>query len=162
MKEVTGVLYSYYFLCKRKMWLYAHDISLEHESERVEIGKIIDESSYSRERKHILIDGCINIDYMQNGIIYEVKKSKKEKQMAINQIKYYLYILHKHGLKDVKGILAVPKEHLTEEVVLTDHDINLIEENLKIIKEILMEDELPENINKPACKSCAYYEFCYI
>ena len=162
MKNVTGVLYSYYFLCTRKMWLYAHDISLEDENEHVQIGKIIDETSYSRERKHILIDDCINIDYIHNGIVYEVKKSKKEKQMAINQIKYYLYVLHKHGLKDIKGMLAVPKEHITEEVFLTEEDIEIVETNLEVIKEILAGENLPQSIDKPVCKSCAYYEFCYI
>ncbi|WP_110954236.1 CRISPR-associated protein Cas4 [Anaerosinus massiliensis] len=162
MKQVTGVIYSYYFLCKRKMWLYARDISLEDESERVQIGKIIDETSYSRERKHILVDDCINIDYIHNGIVYEVKKSQKEKQMAIQQIKYYLYVLHKHGLKDVQGVLAVPKEHLTEEVFLTEDDIKMVAHNLELIKEALLAETLPATIDKPACKSCAYYEFCYI
>lgn len=162
MKHVTGVMYSYYFLCKRKLWLYAHDISLEHESERVVIGKIIDETSYQREKKHILIDDCVNIDYINNGIVYEIKKSKKEQQMAVAQIKYYLYILHKHGLTHVKGMLTVPKEHFSEEILLADDDISVIEENLRNIEAVVNRAEIPPNIDKPACKSCAYYEFCYI
>lgn len=28
MKEITGVMYSYYFLCKRKLWLYAREFVL--------------------------------------------------------------------------------------------------------------------------------------
>ncbi len=82
--------------------------------------------------------------------------------MAINQIKYYLYVLHKHGLKDIKGMLAVPAEHLTEEVFLTGEDIETVETNLELIKEILVGENLPQSIDKPVCKSCAYYEFCYI
>jgi CRISPR-associated exonuclease Cas4 len=59
-------------------------------------------------------------------------------------------------------MLAVPKEHLTEEVFLTEEDIETVETNLKLIKEILAGANLPKIIDKPACKSCAYYEFCYI
>lgn len=82
--------------------------------------------------------------------------------MAINQIKYYLYVLNKHGLKDIKGMLAVPKEHLIEEVLLAEDDIKTIEMNLHIIKDIIAGNDLPQIIDKPVCKSCAYYEFCYI
>ncbi|WP_196593236.1 CRISPR-associated protein Cas4 [Pectinatus sottacetonis] len=153
---------SYYFLCKRKLWLFAHDINMEQESEAVFIGKLIDESTYKRENKHILIDDIICIDYINNGIVCEIKKSKKQKQMAISQIKYYLYVLQQHGLMHVKGRLAIPKEHISEDVELSEQDIGQIEENLQAINEILNLLVPPSIDKKAACKSCAYYEFCYI
>ncbi|MBB5337025.1 CRISPR-associated protein Cas4 [Pectinatus brassicae] len=162
MKKITGVMYSYYFLCKRKLWLFAHDINMEQESEAVFIGKLIDESTYKRENKHILIDDTINIDYINNGIVCEVKKSKKEKQMAINQIKYYLYILQQHNLMHIKGRLVIPKERISEDVELSEQDSCQIEENLQAINEILNLSVPPSTDKKAACKSCAYYEFCYI
>lgn len=155
-------MYSYYFLCHRKLWLFAHDINMEQESEAVFIGKIIDEQTYKREDKHVLIDDTINIDYIHNGIVCEIKKSKKEKRMAINQIKYYLYILQKHGLSDIKGLLKVPKEHITEEVGLLGEDIEKIEDNLLNINKILQLPQPPAIGPKLPCKSCAYYELCYI
>ena len=82
--------------------------------------------------------------------------------MAVAQIKYYLYVLHKHGLTEIKGMLTVPKEHYSEEVLLTADDIVIIEGNLRKIESILLSNDIPSPIDKPACKSCAYYEFCYI
>ena len=161
-RKITGTMYSYYFLCKRKLWLFNKGISLEHENENVQIGKIIDETSYIKERKHILLDDSINIDYIKDGIVYEIKKSNKEKQMAVNQIKYYLYILNKNNFENTKGILNIPKERVTEEVILTQEDAVNIEDNLQQIKKILNQEKAPQTINKPACKSCAYFEFCYI
>ena len=79
MRKITGVMYSYYFLCHRKLWLFAHNINMEQESEAVFIGKLIDEDTYKREKKHILIDDKINIDYIHNGIGCENKKSEKER-----------------------------------------------------------------------------------
>ncbi|WP_196598330.1 CRISPR-associated protein Cas4 [Pectinatus frisingensis] len=162
MKKVTGVMYSYYFLCHRKLWLFAHDINMEQESEAVFIGKLIDENTYKREDKHIMVDDLICIDYIHNGIVCEVKKSKKQKQMAINQIKYYLYILQQHGLIQMKGILTIPKERITENVELLEDDIVQIKSNLHEIDEILSLPTAPQISKKAPCRSCAYYEFCYV
>ena len=102
MKPVSGMIYTYFFICTRKMWYYSKGISMENGFENVEIGKLIDASSYAKEKKHILIDDFANIDFMKDNTIFEIKKSKKEKTSAINQIKYYLYILNKKGLNGIK------------------------------------------------------------
>ena len=41
--------------------------------------------------KHIRIQSSRNIDYLKDGIVYEIKKSKAEKEMSVAQIKYYLW-----------------------------------------------------------------------
>ena len=30
------------------------------------------------------------------------------------------------------------------------------------IKKLLLKEEVPSVLNKPKCKKCAYYEYCYI
>ena len=30
------------------------------------------------------------------------------------------------------------------------------------IKQLLLQEEVPPVLNKPKCKKCAYYEYCYI
>lgn len=161
MRKITGVMYSYSFLCNRKLWFFSHDITMEHESELVSIGKLIDENTFERERKHILIDGIVNIDFIKNGIVYEVKKSEKEKQMAINQIKYYLYIMKQNGMEEIKGTLSIPTAKYKEEVILTDADILMIMQRIKVIEEIINSDKIPKAERISACKSCAYFEMCY-
>lgn len=67
---------------------------MEQESELVTMGKLIDEHRYSREKKHIMIDEKINIDFLQNwSIIHEIKKSDKLEEASIWQIRYYIYVL---------------------------------------------------------------------
>ena len=53
--RITGVMIYYYFVCKRKLWYFCHEIRMEAENEDVILGKILDESSYSKNEKHINI-----------------------------------------------------------------------------------------------------------
>lgn len=162
LKYVSGTIYSYSFLCARKVWLSYHNLSMEQESELVEIGKFIDETTYKNERHNFLIDNIVNIDFLKKNIVHEIKKSDKEKQMAINQIKYYLFILKNHGFENIKGELNIPKSKYTEEVILSDDDIENIKNQLEKIDKILKSKDIPETVNKKSCFKCAYYELCYI
>ena len=159
---VTGTIYSYSFLCMRKVWLSYHNLSFEGESELVKIGKFIDENTYTNQKHNFMIDNKVNIDFLKDNIVHEVKKSDKEKQMAINQIKYYLFILKQHGFDNIKGELNIPSKRYKEEVLLEERDNEKILERLEIINQTLSEKNIPETINKSSCKKCAYYEFCYI
>ena len=65
----------YYFICERKLWYFINEISMEQNNELVSIGKILDETTYTREKKNIMIDNTINVDFIKNGaILHEVKK----------------------------------------------------------------------------------------
>lgn len=162
LKYVSGTIYSYSFLCDRKVWLSYHNLSMEQESELVEIGKLIDETTYKNERHNFLIDNIVNIDFLKKNIVHEVKKSKKEKQMAINQIKYYLFILKNHGFENIKGKLDIPESKYTEEVILTEEDIENIKSNLERINKLLKSKNIPKPIDEKSCFKCAYFELCYI
>ena len=63
--RITGVMVYYYFLCRRKLWYFCHDINMENENENVMIGRILDETSYKRDDKHVNIDNVINIDFIR-------------------------------------------------------------------------------------------------
>lgn len=79
-ERITGVMVYYYFVCKRKLWYFCHDIQMENASqnENVLLGKLLDESSYSRNQKHINIDDTINIDFIKDfQEIHEVKKVRR-------------------------------------------------------------------------------------
>ena len=60
MKKTSGTMLNYYFICKRKLWYHCHQIQMERENEDVQIGKIIDETTYAREKKQILINDTIS------------------------------------------------------------------------------------------------------
>ena len=75
-------MFAYSLICPRKLWYYSKGITMEDTSEYVSLGKLIDENTYNKERKHIFINDSINIDFMKNGIIYEIKKSKSLKEAS--------------------------------------------------------------------------------
>lgn len=163
MKKITGVMVYYYFVCKRKLWFFSNNLDMEHTSELVGIGKLIDETSYDRERKHILIDEMINVDFLKDWkIIHEVKKSRKLDEAAKWQLKYYIWVLRNKGVNIEKGILDYPLLRKREEIYLTTEEENELMEVLKDIENILNTTLPPYAINKPYCKKCAYYEFCYV
>ena len=108
--KVTGCQINYYFICKRKLWLFSKHITMEQNSELVALGKLIDEFSHKRQKKSIMIDGVINIDFIDNqGIIYEVKKSIKMEDAHIWQLKYYLYYLAEKGVKNINWSIGLSK-----------------------------------------------------
>jgi CRISPR-associated exonuclease Cas4 len=75
---------------------------------------------------------------------------------------YYIFILEKNGIVDVKGLLEYPMLRHTNEVFLSDEDrkkiIKIKEDILHIIEGI----KCPDKINSKICKQCSYYEFCYV
>ena len=86
-EKISGIMVYYYFVCKRKLWLFNSDISMEDENELVQIGRFIDDSSYASERKHIMINDEINIDFIErSGVIHEIKKSRKIEEASVWQL----------------------------------------------------------------------------
>lgn len=163
MKSVTGAMLYYYYVCDRKLWYFSHQLDMEHTSDLVQIGKLIDEESYNREKKHIMIDDVISIDFLQNWrIVHEVKKSKSVEIASIWQLKYYMWILENKGAEIEKGILDFPKIKKREVVYLEDQDRKEIKKTLKEIEKIIDMSQPPELIRKSICSKCAYYEFCFI
>ena len=163
MRKVTGVMVYYYFVCKRKLWFFYNDLTMESNSELVGIGKLVDETSYKREKKNIMIEENINIDFLKDWkVIHEVKKSRKMDTAATWQLKYYMWILQGKGVAIEKGVLDYPLLRKKEDIFLRKEDEKALEIILGDIEKIVKSNLPPPNINKPMCKKCAYYELCYI
>lgn len=162
-KNITGMQIYYYFVCHKKLWYFSNDISFEKENENVQLGKILDETSYKRQDKHIMIDETINIDFLsEHRVLHEVKKSKKIEEASIWQVKYYIYYLKKRGVTGIRGKIDYPLLKKSKMVELTEEDEKTLE---KIISDVLLiiSRPLPPNAgSKSFCKSCAYYDFCVV
>lgn len=156
-------MFYYYFICTRKLWYFYHEIVMEQNNENVLIGKLLDESSYNRNEKHINIDDVINIDYIKDeNILHEIKKSRKIEEASIMQLKYYLYYLKKRGVDGVMGKIDYPLLKQTLEVYLDDDDILKIENTLVEIQKIVDKNKPEKILKRNICKNCAYYDLCYI
>ena len=163
---ITGILFNYYQLCRRKLWLFANGINMEQESDLVYEGKLVHESSYPQRTaryEEVEIDG-IKVDYYdaKSKVIHEIKKSNKMDKAHEWQLKYYMYVFEQHGIVGVKGILEYPLLRKTQEVILTDVDREEIRAISEDITKIISQDTCPQIVKKGICKNCSYFEFCYI
>lgn len=107
--RITGNMVNYYFVCPRKLWLFSRELRFEENNERVALGKILDESSYDRNNKHVMVDNVVNIDMIQHWqVIHEIKRTRAIDKAAEWQLKYYIYYLRKKGIQIDKGIIDYP------------------------------------------------------
>jgi CRISPR-associated exonuclease Cas4 len=162
--QITGTHINYYYVCKRELWYFSHNIQMEHTSDLVYLGKVIDESSYSREEKGIDIDGVINIDWLDDktGIIHEVKKSDSVEKAHEMQVLYYLWYLKQKGVTGITGEIDYPKLKQKTIVLLTDEKGKELLIAMEEIEQIVASEKPPERINKKFCKTCSYYELCWV
>ena len=162
-ERITGVMIYYYFVCKRKLWYFCHEINMESGNEDVQLGKILDETSYGRSEKHIQINGEINIDFIkEHRELHEIKKSKSIEQAGIWQVKYYLYYLKKRGVDGLKAKIDYPllKENVTVE--LSKDDEIQLQFVIKDIVKIKKEKRPPIMKKTKLCSKCAYRDLCLI
>ena len=161
--NITGVMVYYYFICERKLWYFINESNMEQNSELVSIGKILDETSYTRENKNILIDNTINIDFIKNGaVLHEVKKTKAIEEAGIWQVKYYMYYLEKKGIEKITAKIDFPLLRDTKEIILELKDRQVLENVIKNIEDIAQKDKPPKLMEQRICKRCAYYDLCYV
>lgn len=161
--KITGLMIYYYFVCKKKLWLSINGISMESENENVQIGKTLDEMTYSHERKHISINNEINLDFVKrSGIIHEIKKSRKIEDASIWQVKYYLYYLKKKGVNGITAKIDYPLLKKNIEIILSEEDEMKLDDIIRNIKNILNEELSPSIKKSKKCLICAYYDLCFI
>ena len=161
----TGTHFNYYQLCRRKLWLFANGINMEHTSDAVYDGKLIHEGSYPQrpERyEEVAVEG-IKVDYFdaKRRVIHEIKRSDKMEKAHEWQVKYYIYVFERNGTDGCTGLLEYPTMRQTLPVVLTDEDREEIRRMEQEIIDIIESDNCPPLAKKRFCKSCSYYDFCF-
>lgn len=161
--KITGIMVYYYFVCERKLWYFLNQIGMEQNSELVSIGKILDETSYDREDKGVLIDDTINVDFIgDKAVLHEIKKTKAIEEAGIWQLKYYMYYLEQKGVKDISAEIDFPLLREKKIVMLEDGDRDVLENVIKNIEEIAKMDKPIGGKNSKICKKCAYFDLCYV
>ena len=164
--QLTATHINYYFICHRKLWLFANGINMEHTSDAVAEGKLIGETTYpQRAEKYTEIEiGGSKIDFYdaREKVIHEIKKSDSIEQAHEWQVKYYIWLLQQNGIGGVTGILEYPKLRHTSMVELTEADGEQLQEIMQRIKTLVTDEGCPPRLNSKICKNCSYYDFCYV
>lgn len=140
---------------------------MEQTSEAVATGKQLDQSTYPRrpQKWTQLTLGNLKIDHfdVKEKVIRETKKSPKLEHAHVAQLKYYLYALEQRGVHGVTGLLEYPAQRRTKTVELTELDRAVTIPGWEAeIERITALEECPPLVEKPYCKNCAFYDFCYV
>ena len=163
---VSGTQVNYYVICKTKLWLFSHFVTMEHSSDLVSYGKLVHETSYREKKKEIVIDDRIAIDFIQKGdtlILHEVKKAKKMEKAHRYQLLYYLYYLTElKGISNVEGEIDYPLLRKKERVLLTEATKTELLDILGGIREVIAMPKPQEPSYMRICRKCAYFEFCWV
>lgn len=161
--HVTGSVIQSYVVCPRQTWLMSRNISGDQENEFLEIGRLITEKSYQRDKKEINL-GDNKIDFLRNEnntlIIAETKKSSKRLKATEAQLLFYLYS-YKKDYGEAFGEIRIPKEKKVISVELTKEKEAYIENIIEEINILIDFIKPPEKKRIKPCSSCSYLEFCW-
>lgn len=161
--RVTGTMVWYYYVCKRQVWLMAHQLEPDSEDENLEYGRFLHQHAYKREKKEISI-GHARFDlFRQEGeklVIGEVKKSSKHLASARMQLLYYLRELKRMGVEAV-GEIRIPEEKRVVRVTLDAEAEKELDRAKRDILRIIYLDKPPKAERIPLCRPCAYRELCW-
>lgn len=167
MQHVTATLINLLHVCRRELWLHAHEIRMEHTSDLVAEGKLIGETAYGRRPERytqVELDG-IKIDFYdpRTRTVHETKRGRAIETAHRAQVKFYLYKLRQQGgVADARGLIEYPDLRKTEAVEpLTEMDVREIESWEEEVRRVVALETCPPTIGKPYCKNCSYHDFCY-
>lgn len=162
--RINGTIINYYFHCKRQCYLFSNRINLEDNSEDVRTGKILHEIRAKTEQNtEIQYDNMV-LDKMTKEYVEEFKKSDADIQAAKMQLLFYLKNLEGKGIKK-EGKLVFYEKNKKERVqkaILNEETKKELKKCVKQMEELIQSKQVPEVIQKPTCKRCAYYDYCYI
>jgi CRISPR-associated exonuclease Cas4 len=158
----TGTEVGYYFICPKKLWWFAHGVTMEQGSDRVALGRVVHAESYARRRKELNIDDRIVLDWREDGVIHEVKLTDSMEQAHEMQLLYYLYYLKRwKGVEGLRGQIDYPRLRETKTVELTPEKEQVIELALVEIRRIVGARQAPAVEWMKICRSCSYAELCW-
>jgi CRISPR-associated exonuclease Cas4 len=172
---INATLVNLYHVCQRECWLHANGIRMEHTSDIVYDGKLLHETSYpQRADKYTEIElnaviedkttltGKIDFYDARTKTIHETKRSNKVEKAHEWQVKYYIWLLEQNGINDAHAILEYPLLRQTDEVWLNEADREYLKETVHKIVALHQDENCPPKINGKICRSCSYYDLCYI
>ena len=177
MPRLTATLFNYHLICSRKSWLHHHGIRMEQESEAVALGKLLDESSYGREKKQIRVEaespqgiplvGLIDRANLRDGVLHETKKGRACEEAHVWQVRFYLWLLALNNVRRAdgqafSGQIDYPALRRTEDVTLTaEHERQLAQWTTELQRVLLQPMPPPRISQRKFCRKCAFEELCY-
>jgi len=161
--KVTGTMINYLFVCRRKLWLFCRHLEMEHNSDKVALGRLLHEEGFQRERrKELRIDDQVTLDFIdRDGILHDVKSGLSMSQAHQMQVLYYLYVLKQKGVPNRQGVINYVKQRRKEEVELTAEKEIQVQTAMGQVKAMANQRQAPPAERLKICRSCSYNELCW-
>jgi CRISPR-associated exonuclease Cas4 len=175
--RVGGMLIGYYVLCPRKAWLSMNGLWMEQESTTVALGRQIDDDSYERERKEIMLTaeapdgtplvGKVDWAQLDAGVLHETKKSAAAEEAHVWQLRFYLWLLSLNGVtgpqeQPFRGEINYPRQRRTQAVELHDaHTDRLADIVAALCRLSEQGTPPPRHDTRSFCRQCAFEDLCY-
>ena len=175
--RIGGMLVGYYLICPRKAWLSMRGLWMEQESDDVALGRLLDQGSYTRRKKHLALEaeapdgtrlaGRVDTANLREGVLHETKKGRACEEAHVWQLRFYLWLLRLGGVtradgRPFTGRLDYPKLRRTEDVRLEPEHEARLAEIVADLRRLATEPHPPERLDRRAfCRKCAFEELCY-
>lgn len=172
--SINATLINLYHVCLRECWLHANGIRMETTSDIVADGKLLHETSYPQRAERyteialsvtfneIELSGKVDFYDANEKVIHEIKRSDKVEKAHEWQVKFYIWLLLLNGIENACGIIEYPKLRERKQITFTEEDEVYLKEVVIKVLAIINNDICPPKIHSMICKSCSYYELCYI
>lgn len=161
--KVLGSYVQAFSICPRQAWLMSRQICPDESHELLQIGRLIQNQTYARERKEVHVEH-LALDLVcragKNFVVAEIKKSSRALEAARMQLAFYLYELKQMGIY-AEGELLFPEEKKRESLMLTPELEEKVEAIKREISQVISQLLPPSPIRNRYCSKCAYVEFCW-
>lgn len=175
--RVGGMLVGYHAVCPRKAWYSMRGLWMEHESDAVRLGRLLDETAYARRHRPALIEATApdgtalvakidGVD-LRAGVLHETKRGRAEEDAHRLQLRFYLWVLKLAGVTRADGApltgrLDYPALRRTEPVALApEHEAELAAA-VAAVAVLARRPAPPERFPRRSfCRRCAFEPLCY-
>lgn len=160
--NVTGGMVKSIVICERQAYFHQQDIDVVTDNQLIQIGKLIEERFYEKEEEQsIIIDGMISPDRIEDGVIYETKKSSGAIDASKLQLEYYMWYINETRGREYNGEIRIPEERKTVSIEFDDVRTNRIRESVSSLYRLYKQNDIPQFEKIPACENCAYKDICW-
>ena len=175
--RIGGMLVGYHAVCPRKAWYSMRGLSMEQDSDTVRLGRLLDETSYSRRQRPAMIEATApdgtplvakidGVD-LRAGVLHETKKGRSEEQAHRLQLRFYLWVLALAGVTradgaPLSGQLDYPALRRTEPVGLAPEHEDELARHVAALAALARQPTPPDRFPRRSfCRRCAFEALCY-
>ena len=157
---LTGLHFFHHATCTTRLWLFHRNIQMDRENPHVQIGRVLDETTFRR-HKRLTLPGRAAIDFIKEPegefMVHEVKKGCRNHPGHFAQVQFYLEVLAREYGVEAKGQIHYPQERKTTKVYRDPEAIDRAAAQILT----MLEGACPEPTRKPVCRGCSHQEFCW-